>query len=49
MAMTPRVTKSIGTTITVETTIEVGGPILKAEEAIQVAVNVVGAGRRWKR
>jgi hypothetical protein len=41
--MTTRVTKSIGTTITVETTIEVGGPILKAEAAIQVAVNEVGA------
>ena len=41
--MTTRVTKSIGTTITVETTIEVGGPMLKAEEAIQVAVNEVGA------
>jgi hypothetical protein len=27
----------------VQTTIEVGGPILKAEEAIQVAVNEVGA------
>jgi hypothetical protein len=43
LAMTTRVTKSIGTTITVETTIEIGGPILKAEEAIQVAVNEVGA------
>jgi hypothetical protein len=37
------VTKSIGTTVTVETTIEIGGPILKAEAAIQVAVNEVGA------
>jgi hypothetical protein len=37
------VTKSIGTTITVESTIEIGGPILKAEEAIQGAVNEVGA------
>jgi hypothetical protein len=43
MAMTTRVTKRIGTTITVESTIEIGGPILKAEEAIQVAVNEVGA------
>lgn len=41
--MTTRVTKCNGTTITVETTIEVGGPILKAEEAIAAAVNEVGA------
>ena len=43
LAMTTRVTKCNGTTITVETTIDVGGPILKAEEAIQAAVNEVGA------
>jgi hypothetical protein len=41
-AMSTRVTKCNGSTITVETTIEVGGPILKAEEAIAAAVNEVG-------
>jgi hypothetical protein len=41
-AMTTRVTKCNGSTITVETRIEVGGPILKAEEAIAAAVNEVG-------
>lgn len=41
--MATRVTKVNGTTITLETTIEVGGPMLKAEEAILAAVNEVGA------
>lgn len=40
--MTTRVPKYNGSTITVETTIEVGGSILKAEEAIAAAVNEVG-------
>lgn len=41
--MTTRVTKCNGSTITVETTLDVGGPMLKAEEAIQAAVNELGA------
>lgn len=41
--MTTRVTKCNGTTLTLETTIEIGGPILQAEEAIQSALNEMGA------
>src|SRR3569833_2115292 len=41
--MVTRVTKCNGTTITLETTIDVSGPMLKAEEAIAGAVNEVGA------
>jgi hypothetical protein len=44
--MATRVTKSNGTTITVETTIEIGGPMLKAEEGILAAVNEWGRQRR---
>jgi hypothetical protein len=43
LTMTTRVMKCNGTTVTLETTIDVGGPILKAEEAIAAAVNEVGA------
>jgi hypothetical protein len=42
-AMTTRVTKCNGTTLTLETTIEIGGAILQAEDAIQSALNEVGA------
>ena len=41
--MATRLTKVNGTTITLETTIEIGGPMLKAEEVILAAVNEVGA------
>src|SRR3569833_945481 len=41
--MVTRMTKCNGTTITIETTIDVSGPMLKAEEAIAGAVNEVGA------
>jgi hypothetical protein len=45
--MGTRVTKSNGTTVTIETTIEttidVSGPMLRAEEAILSAANEVGA------
>ena len=41
--MSTRVTKCNGTTVTLETTIDVGGPILKAEEAILAASNEMGA------
>jgi hypothetical protein len=41
--MATRVRESNGTTITLETTIELGGPMLRTEEAILAAVNEVGA------
>jgi hypothetical protein len=41
--MGTRVTKSSGTTVTIETTLDVSGPMLRAEEAILAAVNEVGA------
>jgi hypothetical protein len=42
LAMTARVTKCDGTTITVEMTLDVGGPILQAEEAIAAGLNEAG-------
>jgi hypothetical protein len=41
--MGTRVTKSNGTTVTIETTIDVSGPMLRAEEAMLAAANEVGA------
>ena len=40
--MTARVTKCNGTMITIETTMDIGGSMLQAEEGIQAAVNEVG-------
>jgi hypothetical protein len=40
--MAARVTKCDGTMMTIETTIDIGGPMLQAEEAIQAAVNEMG-------
>jgi hypothetical protein len=40
--MAARVTKSNGTVITIEMTVDINGPMLKAEEAIQAALNEAG-------
>jgi hypothetical protein len=50
--MAAQVTKCNGTMITLETTVDIGGSMLKAEEAIQAAVNdigVVATGEALKR